>query len=113
MNRNLGKNAKVSTVITLSSFLLGMVLSLSCFEANAGEAKNINLEKAQQEQMQVQYNLIKAVQAKLKKDGYDPGTVDGLNGPRTQKALEAYQRDHGLKVDGMPGKETLKSLGLK
>ena len=79
----------------------------------AGEAPNINLQKAQQEQRQVQYNLIKAVQAKLKKDGYDPGTVDGINGPRTQKTIEAYQRDHGLKVDGMPGKETLKSLGLK
>jgi hypothetical protein len=113
MYRILGKNAKISNVITLSSFLLGMVLSLSSFDANAGEAKNINLEKVQREQMQVQYNLIKFIQAKLIKDGYDPGTVDGISGPRTQKALEAYQRDHGLKVDGMPGKETLKSLGLK
>nr|AKQ03973.1 hypothetical protein [uncultured gamma proteobacterium Rifle_16ft_4_minimus_39789] len=32
--------------------------------------------------------------------GYNPGPVDGVNGPKTQKAIRQYQADHGLIVDG-------------
>lgn len=40
------------------------------------------------------------VQSRLVYLGYDPGPVDGIYGPRTAKAIRAYQRDHGLGVDG-------------
>lgn len=40
------------------------------------------------------------VQQLLTAQGYEPGTVDGLYGTRTQTAIEAYQRDRGLTVTG-------------
>ncbi len=79
----------------------------------AGEARNINWERLQQERIQAQYNLIKAVQRKLIDNGYDLGQADGIDGPRTQKALKAYQLDNDLSPDGIPGQKTLKSLGLR
>lgn len=59
-----------------------------------------------------QYHLIKVVQRKLLELGYYPGPVNGINGPRTQKAIKEFQKDHGLAVDGIPGPKTLKSLGF-
>ncbi|MFT4827590.1 MAG: peptidoglycan hydrolase-like protein with peptidoglycan-binding domain [Paracoccaceae bacterium] len=41
------------------------------------------------------------IQAGLAKLGYNPGAVDGIKGKRTTQAIEAYQRDHGLTVDGL------------
>lgn len=40
------------------------------------------------------------MQQMLKASGFDPGPLDGLFGPRTQKALLAYQRKTGSAVDG-------------
>jgi hypothetical protein len=42
------------------------------------------------------------VQAGLAQLGYNPGPVDGVMGSQTRSAIEAYQRDHGLLVDGRP-----------
>lgn len=44
----------------------------------------------------------KNVQAALKGLGYDVGSVDGRYGRQTRRALEAYQKDKGLPVDGLP-----------
>lgn len=40
------------------------------------------------------------MQKMLKAAGFDPGPLDGLFGPRTLKALKAYQTATGEKVDG-------------
>ncbi|NIS75528.1 MAG: peptidoglycan-binding protein, partial [Deltaproteobacteria bacterium] len=42
----------------------------------------------------------------------DPGPVNGINGPQTKKAIMEFQRDQEIAVDGIPGPQTLKSLGL-
>jgi peptidoglycan hydrolase-like protein with peptidoglycan-binding domain len=42
------------------------------------------------------------VQAGLAQLGYNPGPIDGVMGAQTRSAIEAYQRDHGLLVDGRP-----------
>lgn len=38
--------------------------------------------------------------------GYDVGPVDGKYGPKTEKAVRAFQKDHDLTVDGMWGPRT-------
>jgi N-acetylmuramoyl-L-alanine amidase len=50
------------------------------------------------------------VQARLNNLGYDCGPVDGKDGPRTQAAVRAFQRDHGLDIDGIPGPKTQAAL---
>lgn len=35
--------------------------------------------------------------------GYDPGPIDGANGPNTEDAVRAFQAAEGLTVDGIPG----------
>lgn len=43
--------------------------------------------------------------------GYDPGTIDGLDGQKTRAAVKAFQQDFaGLAVDGVAGAATEKAL---
>lgn len=57
-------------------------------------------------------SIIKKVQRELNDLGYDCGKVDGVAGKKTKKAVKAYQKDYGLSVDGIIGKELLGSLGI-
>jgi peptidoglycan hydrolase-like protein with peptidoglycan-binding domain len=50
------------------------------------------------------------VQAGLSRLGYDPGPVDGVMGPRTERAIRTYQGDHGLTVDGRPTAELARHI---
>ena len=43
---------------------------------------------------------IKRLQQVLTQGGFNPGPVDGVMGPRTQAALQRYQRTNGLRVTG-------------
>ena len=53
---------------------------------------------------------IKQIQALLTYLGYDPGTVDGINGPNTTAAVLAFQRQEDLQQDGRPGPATQAAL---
>lgn len=44
--------------------------------------------------------LVRSVQEGLATRGYQPGPVDGIYGARTKAAIESFQRDHGLDVNG-------------
>ena len=55
---------------------------------------------------------VKKIQTVLKKLGYYTGSVDGIYGTKTKKAVTAFQRDCGLTADGICGKVTLLYLGL-
>lgn len=45
-------------------------------------------------------SAVARVQAGLSRLGYEPGPIDGDMGIQTENAIRAYQRDHGLLVDG-------------
>ena len=45
-------------------------------------------------------SAVSRVQAGLAKLGYDPGPIDGVMGGRTRTAIEDYQEDNDLLVDG-------------
>ncbi len=53
---------------------------------------------------------VKTLQTNLKKLGYDVGTVDGTYGTKTVSAVKAFQKDHGLTVDGIAGMNTQVAL---
>ena len=54
----------------------------------------------------------KEIQQALKNAGLYDGKVDGNVGPRTKKAIEAFQSQNGLKADGKVGRKTWKALSV-
>ncbi len=53
---------------------------------------------------------IAAIQQRLADLGYYTGTVDGLTGPGTKKAITLFQQQHGLQADGIYGPATAAAL---
>jgi len=68
------------------------------YEHNSEKFGYINLEE------------LEGVQDALAKLGYDPGKVDGKDGPNTQKAVRAFQAHASIKIDGIVGPETRQAL---
>jgi len=50
------------------------------------------------------------VQAILTRQGFNPGSLDGIFGFASDKALRQFQKSHGLKADGVVGPNTWKKL---
>ncbi len=55
---------------------------------------------------------VKEVQRRLKNWGYYTGSVDGIFGAGTKKAVIAFQKKNGLTADGIVGKATYAALGM-
>ncbi len=55
---------------------------------------------------------VKKIQKVLKSLGYYTGSVDGIYGTKTKKAVTQFQRDCALTADGICGPKTLLYLGL-
>jgi peptidoglycan hydrolase-like protein with peptidoglycan-binding domain len=53
---------------------------------------------------------VRALQRRLTRLGYRPGSIDGLFGPRTQAAVIAFQRKHDLPQTGIVGAITLRTV---
>lgn len=50
------------------------------------------------------------VQTALKALGFDPGKVDGKDGPNTQNAVRQFQAHATIKIDGIVGPATRSAL---
>lgn len=53
---------------------------------------------------------VRLLQQQLEKHGISPGPLDGLFGPKTDRAVRAFQRKAGLEVDGQVGTKTWAKL---
>jgi len=56
---------------------------------------------------------VKEVQTKLKELGYYSGKIDGVFGILTKNAVTAFQKDNGLKQDGIVGEKTKEALSVQ
>ena len=57
-------------------------------------------------------DLTRAIQQRLKDQGFYYGEVNGQGGDETSAAIRRYQIRHGLKVTGQLNDETLHALGV-
>ncbi len=71
---------------------------MAYYEHNSEKFGYINLEE------------LEGVQDALGKLGFDPGAVDGLDGPNTRKAVRAVQAHATIGLDGIVGNETREAL---
>lgn len=53
---------------------------------------------------------VKAVQDQLSHLGYPVGLCDSIFGPKTERAVRAFQADEGLGIDGIVGPHTWQAL---
>lgn len=53
---------------------------------------------------------LEGVQNALIKLGYEPGSADGIDGPKTQHAVRKFQGDVSIAVDGIVGPDTKGAL---
>jgi murein L,D-transpeptidase YcbB/YkuD len=65
----------------------------------------IGFAEKQQERVQ-----IANTQAALSKLGFDVGKIDGKLGPKTTKAIKAFQKKHHMKADGKITEKLLEQL---
>lgn len=56
---------------------------------------------------------VKMLQKLLIKLEYLSGTADGVFGPKTEKALKAFQKDNNITVDGIYGSQSREALKAK
>lgn len=68
------------------------------FEHNSEKFGYINLE------------TLAGVQTALTQLGFEPGTVDGRDGPNTQDAVRKFQARSTIEIDGIVGDETRAAL---
>jgi hypothetical protein len=57
-------------------------------------------------------STVVAVQRRLARAGYYRGPIDGVAGNETRRAIRAYERAHGLRVDGLIDPQLLRTMGL-
>ena len=55
---------------------------------------------------------VRQIQQKLRELGLYSGSIDGIYGTATQKAVRQFQKNCGLTADGIAGRKTLLYLGL-
>jgi len=58
-------------------------------------------------------SVVVAVQSRLARMGYYHGPIDGVMGPGTSFAIRAYERDHGLRVDGAISGPLVRNMGVR
>lgn len=57
-------------------------------------------------------SLTVQVQRRLVRAGYYHGSIDGIMGRATQRAIRAYERTHNLRVDGVISEQLIATMGL-
>jgi peptidoglycan hydrolase-like protein with peptidoglycan-binding domain len=55
-------------------------------------------------------DAVRQAQMALREAGFDPGTIDGVMGPKTQAALREFQASHGLPQTGRLDSTTQQQL---
>ena len=55
-------------------------------------------------------DAVRQLQEALKGLGYDPGSVDGKFGDRTEAAVKSFQHDQGITADGVVGPVTWRHI---
>lgn len=79
-------------------------------EADMAQEKSVTVESPVSQAAVVEKPSIQDIQQALSNANLYEGKIDGILGPNTRKAIEAFQSEKGLKVDGKVGPKTWQKL---
>jgi peptidoglycan hydrolase-like protein with peptidoglycan-binding domain len=79
-------------------------------DPGAMRGKSVSVEPAVSQSAAVEKPSIQDVQRALKNAKLYEDKIDGVSGPKTRKAIEAFQSQNGLKVDAKVGPKTWQKL---
>lgn len=97
----------LKSIITLSLCVILCLASLIIYNENADGISEPALSSFGSRGEEV-----RQIQRKLTSLGFYSGSVDGIYGTATKKAVTAFQKSCGIKADGIAGPTTLLYLGL-
>lgn len=99
----------VTEVMMSNRLLLVSILSVAlCFLASPTRAQTAS--GATRDSPSSFQHLVLDIQGMLTELGYRPGGVDGIVGQRTRQAIQRYQSNTGLTVDGHPSESLRQHL---
>lgn len=101
----------LTLALTASAAASATAIAVSQRDHAAGTAIELSVETAVLRQGS-KGGEVKEVQRRLKQWGYYTGSVDGIFGAGTKKAVIAFQKKNGLTADGVVGKATYAALGM-
>lgn len=114
MNRHYSSVKKLSAKRIFRNIIITVLIL--CITQATVHFYNIYSYNSDSEYVLSQYgsrgNEVRQIQTKLKQLGYYKGTVDGIYGTNTRKAVVSFQKNCGLTADGIAGPKTLLYLGL-
>ena len=87
----------------------------SAFSASATAAGSTEMEEESTQVLSQKGSTgseVTKIQTKLKNWGYYSGSIDGVYGEETRKAVISFQRKNGLTPDGVAGTKTLNAMGI-
>jgi peptidoglycan hydrolase-like protein with peptidoglycan-binding domain len=79
-------------------------------EEGAVQGKSVSVEPVSGQTAAFEKPSVQNVQQALKNAGIYEGKIDGISGPKTREAIEAFQSRVGLKADGKVGPRTWEKL---
>ncbi len=79
-------------------------------EPQSAQGKSVSVEPAVSQAATVEKPSIQDIQQALKNADLYEGKIDGILGPNTREAVEAFQSQNSLKVDGKVGPKTWQKL---
>lgn len=90
------------SLIRMLTFVFALILCLSVALTALADYKTIAYGSTG--------NDVRKMQSALKTKGFYKGTVDGVFGDSTRKAVISFQNSVGIRADGKPGNKTLTAL---
>lgn len=106
MNTNINARSRVKLLWQIVAIVLVNVLVITSIAFALTETQETLSQLGSRGQE------VRQIQQKLRQLGLYSGSVDGIYGTATQKAVRQFQKNCGLTADGIAGPKTLLYLGL-
>lgn len=101
-----GRRIIVKRFIALFMVIVIVFFSYTVYRSSAERIASVDYKWGSRGQTVIE------IQRRLKNWGYYTGSIDGIYGYDTYRAVRYFQARNGLRVDGIAGSQTLAALGI-